>query len=268
MRGLVANVQAGALIAWRTLPELGSPALVVVRLVLVPGFTALFYLAIASRGDLGDASFGDALAAACVAAGVAAAVSCATLLSFDRFEGTTEQWALADRRAASFVSIGRNAVVLALGLCSGASSILALSAFRAVALPDDGGVSLAVACLLVASLSGMGLGLFVGVVSATMRDSLLLVNLTELGLPVLSGAAATITSLPAPAFWLAAALPTGWVTEAARSAGAAHSAGTAQPASGDLVAALVTGAVWAAAALALGAARARRRWDGRSVATF
>ena len=267
MRGLVANVQAGALIAWRTLPELGSPALVVVRLVLVPGFTALFYLAIASRGDLGDASFGDALAAACVAAGVAAAVSCATLLSFDRFEGTTEQWALADRRAASLVSIGRNAVVLALGFCSGVSSILALAALRAVALPD-GGASLSVACLLVASLSGVGLGLFVGVVSATMRDSLLLVNLTELGLPVLSGAATTITSLPAPAFWLAAALPTGWVTEAARSAGAAHSAGTAQPASGDLVAALVTGAVWAAAALALGAARARRRWDGRSVATF
>ena len=36
----------------------------------------------------------------------------------------------------------------------------------------------------------------------------------ELGLPVLSGAAATITSLPAPAFWLAAALQS--LTKASR----------------------------------------------------
>lgn len=262
MRDLVATVQAGALIAWRTLPELGSPTLVVVRLVLVPGFTALFYLAVASRGDLGDASFGDALAAACVAAGVAAAVSCATLLSFDRFEGTTEQWALADRRAASLASFGRNAAVLGLGLASGVSSIVALTLLRAVEPASGQAAWMATLCLVVASVSGVGLGMFVGVVSSAMRDSLLLVNLTELGLPVLAGAAATITSLPAPAFWLAAALPTGWVTEAARSAGAA------QTASGDLVAALVTGAVWAAAALALGAARARRHRDGRSVATF
>ena len=253
MRDAVASVQVGALIAWRTLPELGSPVLVAVRLVLVPGFTALFYLAIASGGDVGAATFGDALAAACVAAGVAAAVSAATLLSFDRFEGTAEQWALADRRAATLASVGRNAVVLGLGLASGASSIVALTLLRAVEPPSGQAAWMAALCLVVASLSGVGLGLFVGVVSSAMRDSLLLVNLTELGLPVVAGASAAITSLPGPAFWLAAALPTGWATEAARSVEAAASSSL-----GDLGLALVAGALWGGGALLLRTTLAHR----------
>lgn len=251
-------VQAGVVIAWRTLPEFATWGLIFVRLVVVPGFTALFYLAIASGGSFDSASYGTGLAAACAASGVAAAVSSATLVSFDRFEATAEYWALAPRLGSSLAWIGRNGIVLGAGLLTGVSSIVALMALRVVEFPDGNGLLLSVLSLLVSSVSAIGLGVFVGVASSSMRDSLLLVNLTEFGLPVLAGAAASISSFPGVAFWIAAAFPTGWATEAARSIESPSSAAR------YMAFAIATAIVWLLIALLLRAVSRGRRRDGRS----
>lgn len=228
-----------ARLAFKSLPEFSTWVTVVVRVLAVPAATSLFYLAISSGAGMAPLQAANAIAAAAGVGAVSAAVAASVLVAQDRFNGTLTYLMIAPYSRISAWT-GRFILVAGFGLVMaviGLSVSLAITG-QAFNLSQWAGIP---AVLLVASLSSVGVGYALGAVSLRMRDSLLLANVAEYALPLLTGIVAPVSALPGGLEYVARLIPLTHAIEAGRTlvANGVTSAFWMQ-----LLAGALTGIVW------------------------
>lgn len=229
-----------AKLAFLSLPEAGSWLLVIVRIVLIPIASGVFYLAMSSGGT-GVMTPANGLTAAAAVGALTSSVAAATLVATDRFEGTLALLVIAPRAQVP-VWIGRLSVVLGIGLATSlvAAMVTLLITGSGFGSADVGPV---LAGLLAATVSSIGLGQCIGALSLKLQDAFLLPNFAEYLLPLLCGVVAPVTVLPLPLQWLAQAFPLTHVTTAMRETAEFGATPTFWSA---LLVSLLVGAVWLA----------------------
>lgn len=230
----------GARIAINSLPETRTVATTLVRLVVVPLFTALFYVMLATGGTsvLRPA---DALAASLAVGAIQATVATCSLLATDRFEGTSA-FHLTAPRLPMMLSAGRLTVPTAIGIVTGSITSVSLLLVSGTAISPSGW-ALALLTVAAAVLGSVGLGYFLAALSLSLRDSLVAANLAGYFLPLLCGVVAPLTLFPA---WIQAplgVLPLSHGTTAAREF---MTSGATSSAWFSLALCLLTGIGWAA----------------------
>ncbi len=175
-RGSSSAFSAGLTIAMRTQPEFESWLIWAVRVIALPIFTGIFYLAMSTAsGNPSESGLGNALAAAVSTGAVATSVAASSLVAQDRLQGTLPYLVIA--RSNKLTSwAGRFSVLAATGMIS--SSMAATSAVLLTGshlnFPLVGAT---VALLLLAITTSLGVGLVLGVLALRMKDSLFLANL-------------------------------------------------------------------------------------------
>lgn len=238
---------AGVTIALRTQPEFESWLIWLVRVIALPAFTSVFYLAMSTAsGNPTSGGLGNSLAAAVSVGAVATSVAATSLIAQDRFQGTLPY--LVTARSGRFATwAGRFSVLAVTGLISsgvaGAGAVL-LSGSR----PEFSQLGGIVALLVLTIFGSLGVGLVLGGLALRMRDSLALANLAELVLPIATGAVAPIAVFPEPLRSAVFVFPQSHLTDAARELGSGGFTGWF---AFDSAAAIAVGAIWLAAGIAL-----------------
>jgi ABC-type multidrug transport system permease subunit len=205
---------AAARIAWRTLPASLNRLTAVVRLVVAPAATAVFYLAVASRAGSREVDAGDAVAAALGSGAVLASVAVAELVASDRFNGTLPfLFVASEARVAAWV--GRFGVVAGLGTGTSLIALVVPLGLTGGVAGADAWAALAIALACIAPASA-GIGALLGAISMTFRDALAVANVAEYALPLLCGAVVSVTMMPGPVAWAARLFPLTHVLEAGR----------------------------------------------------
>lgn len=241
-----------------SMTETATPATVLADVLLAPLLAALLYLLISRDGQ----GHGATLPAVVGTASMQTVLLSGSALLRDRLEGTLAHLALGPRIPVRLWA-GRFAALASVGF---AGSAVTWAATCALFHLGTGGAPDPVPplMLLAASLASCGLGAAVAACSLAARDALFLVNLCGFAIPLLCGLVAPVSVLPVPLRWLAYALPTSWMTDAAR----AYATGDAGSAWRRLVVGVMAGMAWLLVAmLVLKAAAVLARRDGTFDAT-
>jgi len=210
----VSAILPAARIAWRTMPESLDRRTAVVRLVVVPVLTSLFYLALTSGGGARSVGPDDAVAAAVGSGAVVTVVSVAALVAGDRFNGTLPHVFVASHaRATAWAS--RFAVVAGLGTVASTVSLMVLMAVTGLPTGAHGHLALVVVLICTAPAS-VGIGWLLGGLSLNFRDPLALANIAEYVLPLGCGVVVSVSHMPEPVAWSARVVPVTHVLEAGR----------------------------------------------------
>lgn len=244
MRRFFSLLGISARLSLSTIPELGSTTIAIVRLVAVPITTGLFYLALATGAGSVAPSTGNALAAGAAVGAMAASMAASALVTLDKFEATIPHLLLASSgRIAAWT--GRLSTLVGMGLIT-AITVSIVGLIIAPPSWQTGQWGLFVLTLLAAAFGGMGIGLLLGAIGLCMRDSLWLANLAEFVLPLICGAVAPVSVLPAPVQWITSVVPITPAISAARTLGAG---GSIADVGSELALSLALGCVWLVAGL-------------------
>lgn len=207
-------ISISARLAFRSLPELGSWTTAGIRLLAVPIAMGLFYLALASGGGSAAVDPSDAVAAAAGVGAVSAAVATSSMIAHDRFESTLGLLVIATHHRAE-MWMGRFLVLGGMGLlASCATAIVTLLIVQPVWTAAQWLGLLPV--LLLASLSSIGFGFFLGALSLYFKDAFLLTNAAEFTLPIVCGVVAPISVFPQAMSTALFAIPATGAIEAGR----------------------------------------------------
>jgi hypothetical protein len=215
MRGASSVVLAAATIAFRSRVEFTTKAGVVVRYLAVPCLTAWLFLAFASGGMDRAPTSRDALCAGLATAALASSTALTELMSVDRFEGVTA-FTVTASRGRLLGWLGRAGFVSATGAVTGlvgtTASLVVTAGSGAVLSPTD------LLAIPLGSLSSVGVGLTVGAIGLVQRDSLLLSNLVQRGLPIVCGVVAPLGGLVSGGDAVARLFPLGLLVQSTRQA--------------------------------------------------
>jgi ABC-2 type transport system permease protein len=214
MRAFLSLFAVSARLTLRTIPDLGSVTIAVVRLAAVPVTTGLFYLALATGGGAVSPSTGDALAAGAAVGALSASMAASSLVTLDKFEVTMPHLLLSTAgRPAAWA--GRLSTLVGLGLIT-AIGVSIVGFLIAAPRWSPSEWSLVPAVLVVAAYGGVGIGTLLGALGLGMRDSLVFANFAEFSLPLLCGVVAPVSILPIPLQWAAAPIPITYAISAGR----------------------------------------------------
>lgn len=211
---VISDICLGFRIGLSTLPNSRSRAALLVQIIAVPLLSALLYWYIAV-GASQNADFA-ALSAACVGAITLQVLTTYTGISAqNRFDETEHYLAVSGGRV-PFLTLGKNLVVMLVGLCAACVSVFGVVlAAGGQYVPMLWWLKLALVCII--SVIGMlGFAQGIAVLSQLFADPYALPNVCGFILPLLCGSVASVSLYHPILRGIAYLIPISWATQAAR----------------------------------------------------